>query len=268
MRWGRLRPPCRGGGGAGRRAVVVAAVAAALTAPAVVPVSAAQEAALLQQARAAYEQRTQPARARAAVELYAAAARAAPDSYEARWEGARACYFYGTFTREGGSDDEKIAIFEDGIGRAREAVRLRPDGVEGHFWLGVLLGVYGEARGVLKSLALVPEIRAEMEWCLKADPSVEGWGPDRVLGRMLYKLPFFKGGDNHKSREHLERSLAGAPTNALTRLYLAETLKALGMKERAVELLRSVVEMTPDPRWAPEHPAIVAKASALLRKLT
>lgn len=251
---------------AGRR--TAAGLAAALAAVAAVAGTAGQEPTALQRAREAYEQRERPDRARAAVELYAAAATADPTSYEARWEGARACYFYGTFTRETAGEDEKLVIFQDGIQRAREAVRLRSDGVEGHFWLGVLLGVWGEARGVLKSLALVPEIRAEMEWCLGTDPSVEGWGPDRVLGRMLFKLPFFKGGDNHKSREHLERSLAGAPTNALTRLYLAETLKALGMKSRAVELLRSVVEMTPDPRWAAEHPAIVAKASALLRKLT
>lgn len=223
---------------------------------------------LLERARVAYEQRAAAARAREAVDLFAEAAKADAASYDARWEHARASYFYGTFTREEAGDAEKMAIFEDGIARAREAIALRPDGVEGHFWLGVLLGVYGEAKGIFKSLALVPEIRAEMERCLAADPAVEGWGPDRVLGRMLYKLPFFKGGDNEKSRAHLERSLAGAPTNALTRLYLAETYKALGLKSKAVEQLRAIVEMTPDPRWAPEHPSVVAKAQALLRKLT
>jgi tetratricopeptide (TPR) repeat protein len=222
----------------------------------------------IERARAAYEQRADGARARAAVDLFAEAAKADPGSYEARWEGARACYFYGTFTREEGNDEEKMKIFDDGVRRAREAVVLRADGVEGHFWLGVLLSVYGEAKGIFKSLALVPEIRAEMERCVAADPAVEGWGPDRVLGRILFKLPFFKGGDNEKSREHLERSLAGAPTNALTRLYLAETYKALGMKAKAVEQLKVVVEMTPDPRWAPEHPSVVAKAGNLLRKLS
>ncbi len=229
--------------------------------------AAGDSAALVARAREAYRARADAAQAKAAVELSAAAARSDPRSYEARWEGARACYFYGTFTREAATDAEKLAIFEDGIARAREAVALEPDGVEGHFWLGVLLGVYGEAKGVLKSLALVPEIKAEMQHCLAVDPAVEGWGPDRVLGRMLFKLPFFKGGDNARSRQHLERSLAGAPTNALTRLYLAETYKALGMRREAVEQLRSVLDMTPDPRWEAEHPAIVAKARALLRKL-
>lgn len=235
--------------------------------PAAAPAQEAAES-LLARAREAYRERAEVARARQAVELYAAAAKADPTSYEARWEGARACYFYGTFAREEASDAEKLIIFDDGVQRARAAVALAPDRVEGHFWLGVLLGVFGEAKGVFKSLALVPEIQAEMERCLALDPSVEGWGPDRLLGRMYFKLPFFKGGDNEKSRLHLERSLAGAPTNALTRLYLAETYRALGKKREALEQVDAILSQTPDPRWAPEHPSIVAKARALRRKLT
>ena len=45
----------------------------------------------------------------------------------------------------------------------------------------MLYGVYGEAKGVLKSLSLVPSIKQEMQTCLEIDPSVEGYGPDRVL---------------------------------------------------------------------------------------
>ena len=222
---------------------------------------------LLTEARQAYAERSTPAKAKAAVDLFAQAAKADPKSYEARWEGAQACYFYGNFTREEASDSEKMAIFQDGIDRAKAAVALEPKGVEGHFWLGVLYGVYGEAKGIFKSLAMVPDIKKEMQACLELDPAVEGHGPDRVLGRMLYKLPGFKGRDNQKSIEHLVRSMEGSPTNALTRLYLAETYKAEGMKDKAVEQLKAVVAMTPDPRWAPEHPYIKPQAEALLKKL-
>jgi tetratricopeptide (TPR) repeat protein len=223
---------------------------------------------LLESAREAYLSRATIGKAKTAVELFAQAARADPKSCEARWEGARACYFYGNFTREDAPDSERMAIFQDGIDRARSAVALNPKGVEGHFWLGVLLGVYGEAKGIFKSLSLVPDIRAEMKTCLELDPSVEGYGPDRVLGRMLYKLPGWKGGDNKESIEHLLKSLQGAPTNALTRLYLAETYKSEGEKAKAIEQLKAVVDMKPDPRWAPEHPYIKPQAEALLRKLT
>ena len=215
----------------------------------------------------AYEARADPARARAAVELFRKAAQEDPSSYEARWEGARAAYFYGTYTRAEAPDSEKMAIFDGGIALAREAVALAPRGVEGHFWLGVLDGVYGEAKGIFKSLSLVPEIKREMQTCLELDPAVEGWGPDRVLGRLYFKLPWFKGGDKAKSIAHLEKSLAGAPSNALTRLYLAESYRAEGMKAKASERLREIVAMTPDPRWAPEHPWIKAQAEKLLKKL-
>ena len=222
---------------------------------------------LLERARAAYEQRADPAQAQAAWDLFKQAVAADAASYEARWEGARACYYLGEYFKPGASDDQKMVLFQEGIDLAKQAVTLQPKGVEGHFWLGVLYGVYGEAKGILKSLAMVPDIKAEMAACREIDPSVEGWGPDRVLGRMYYRLPFFKGGDDKKSLEHLEQSLKGAPTNALTRLYLAETCKSEGQKPRAIQLLEEVVTMTPDPRWAAEHPQIKAKAEKLLAKL-
>ena len=222
----------------------------------------------LDDARAAYAHRADPAAAKSAVDLFHQAAAADPTSYAARWEGARAAYYYGTYARADAPDHEKMAIFDAGITLAKEAVALSPKGVEGHFWLGVLYGVYGEAKGIFKSLSLVPSIKQEMQTCLDLDASVEGWGPDRVLGRMYFKLPWFKGGDNKKSIEHLEKSLAGAPTNALTKLYLAETYKSEGMKPKAVEQLRAIVAMTPDPRWEAEHPTIVAKAQKLLEKLS
>lgn len=231
------------------------------------PEASADNTALLGEARAAYDKRADPTQARLAVDKYAAASQAAPSSYEAAWEGARAVYFYGEFTRSSASDKEKVQLFQDGIDRAKRAVELRPQGVEGHFWLGVLYGVWGEAKGILKSLSMAPLLQKEVETSLALDRSIEGYGPDRVLGRVFFRLPWFKGGDNKKAIEHFERSLAGTPSNALTRLYLAEAYKAEGNKARAIELCRSVVTMTPDPRWAAEHPLIRARAQKLLKKL-
>jgi len=247
-----------------RWTVVAAAICVLFTVPVL-----AQDAQVgaLAQARSAYEQRSDVASAKNAFELFQQAAKADAASVEARWEGARAAYFYGTYARADAPDSGKMAIFDTGIDLAKQAVALAPKNVEAHFWLGVLYGVYGEAKGIFKSLSLVPSIKQEMQTCLEIDASVEGFGPDRVLGRMYYKLPWFKGGDNKKSIVHLEKSLAGAPTDALTKLYLAETYKSEGMKAKAVEELKAIIAMTPDPRWAPEHPSIKAKAEKLLAKL-
>jgi tetratricopeptide (TPR) repeat protein len=247
-----------------RWTVVAAAICVLFTVPAFAQDTPAGS---LAQARSAYEQRSDAASAKNAFELFQQAAKTDAASVEARWEGARAAYFYGTYARADAPDSEKMAIFDTGIDLAKQAVALAPKSVEAHFWLGVLYGVYGEAKGIFKSLSLVPSIKQEMQTCLEIDPSVEGYGPDRVLGRMYYKLPWFKGGDNKKSITHLEKSLAGAPTDALTKLYLAETYKSEGMKAKAVEELKAIIGMTPDPRWAPEHPSIKAKAEKLLAKL-
>lgn len=246
-------------------ALAAMALASTLSAGAQAP-PAASPPAPLERARAAYERRGEPAQAKEALELFRAAALADPAAYEPLWEGARACYFYGNFTREEGSDDEKMALFQDGIDRAKAAVALRPEGVEGHFWLGVLYGVYGEAKGIFKALGMVPDIRREMELCLAKDVSVECFGPHRVLGRLFYKLPGFKGGDNVKSLEHLEAAVKACPTNALAKLYLAETLEDEGQEARAVALLKEILAGPPDPRWIPEHPHIKAQAETLLKK--
>ena len=217
-------------------------------------------------ARGAYEKRADPSQARSAVDLFMQAAVSDPRSYEALWEGARACYYYGNFARESAPSAEKLAIFDDGVKRARAAVALKPDGAEGHFWLGVLVGVHGEEKGIFKALGSVPEIQKEMEACLKLDPAVECAGPHRLLGRLYFKLPFFKGGDNKKSIEYLEKAVSSCPGNALAKLYLAETLKAEGQKPRARALLEEIAKMQPDPRWVPEHKFIKAQAEKLLGK--
>jgi tetratricopeptide (TPR) repeat protein len=221
---------------------------------------------LLAQARAAFEKRADPAQAHAGIDLYRQAAEADQSSYEARWEGARLCYYHGTYTFTG-DKTQKLALFQDGIDRAKAAVALKPNSVEGHFWLGVLYAVYGETKGIFKSLHMVPDVKREMNAALALDPAFEGFGPDRVLGRVFYKLPGIAGGDNKLSLQHLEHALAGAPTNALTRLYLADTYRSEGMKPKAIEQLRFIIEMTPDPRWTPEQPWIKAQAEAMLRKL-
>lgn len=238
---------------------LTATLAAALASPC-------QEASPLQKARTAFAQRGDLAQAKTAMELFAQAAKADPASYEARWEGAKACYYYGTFALPGASDSEKMALFQDGIDRAKAAVALRPDAVEGHFWLGVLYGVYGEAKGIFKALSMVPDIQKEMAFCLAHDETVECFGPHRVLGRLYYKLPGFKGGSNAKSLEHLEKGTTGCPTNAMAKLYLAETLEDEGQEARAIALVKEVLAQTPDPRWVPEHKQLRKDAEKLLKK--
>src|SRR5512135_3277624 len=86
---------------------------------------------LIGQGDALYEKREDPAQARLAVQKYTEAARLDPGSYEARWKAAKALFYIG---RTATSREDKMRTFDAVVTQAKEAVRLDPAGVEGHFW--------------------------------------------------------------------------------------------------------------------------------------
>ena len=230
-------------------------------------VQAAQENTTLEKAQQAFDQRADPEKAKASLQLYQEAAKENPGSYEARWEGARDYTYYLAYPFSNGKKEEKTALAQKGIDLAKEAVKLKRDGVEAHYWLGALYGIYGESKGILKSLSLVPKVANEMNLCLREDPSVDCYGPDRVLGRMYYKLPWFAGGNNRRSLRYLKASVEKCPDNDLSRLYLAETCKAVGKDQQAREQLEKIINQEPAPRWAPSYPYIKAKAEKVLKEI-
>jgi tetratricopeptide (TPR) repeat protein len=186
------------------------------------------------------------ATAQDALAKYREAVVKAEDKFEVFWKLSRIFYYIGKNTE---SKKEKQVIFGQGIYYAKRAVALDPEKPDGHFWLGVNYGVYGEAKGVLKSLSLVKPIKEAMNKVIELDRGYEDGGPDRVLGRVYFKVPGFAGGSKKKSLEHLLKSKELAPNDPLTRCYLADTL--LNHKEvgKAREELEFVLSMESDPRW-------------------
>jgi tetratricopeptide (TPR) repeat protein len=168
------------------------------------------------------------------------------NKYDAYWRIARMHYFIGAHTEK--KKDQKT-IFSQGIYYATKAVDTEPEKPDGHYWLGVNNGKYGEARGVLKSLSLVKPIKQDMNKVIELDRSYEDGGADRVLGRVFFKVPGIAGGSKEKSLEHLLKSKELGPEDALTRVYLAETLLKHDKADEAREELEYVLNMDDDPRW-------------------
>lgn len=220
----------------------------------------------LAKARAAYANRDDLTQARAAVEWYSHAALAEPNGYLPRWEGARAAYFLASFPLRDAPAAERSRILEEGVRVGREAVALQPNAPEGLFWLGVVLGASAEVRGMWAGLRAVGEIRRLMQRCLDLDPTVANHGPDRVLGRLEFKLPALAGGSVRRSIAHLERSLAGSPRESITWLFLAESVRATGDRNRARELLRRALQVEPDPEYQVEDRWVKEDARALLAR--
>jgi tetratricopeptide (TPR) repeat protein len=201
---------------------------------------------LIAQADKLYAEMKDMAVAQEALAKYREAAVNAEDKYEVFWKLSRIFYYIGSRTE---SKKEKKVIFGQGIYYAKKAIVLEPEKPDGHFWVGVNYGVFGEAKGVLKSLSLVKPIKEAMNKVIELDRGYEDGGPDRVLGRVYFKLPGFAGGSKKKSLEHLLKSKELAPNDALTRCYLADTLLTHKEVEKAREELEYVLSMESDSRW-------------------
>ncbi len=184
--------------------------------------------------------------------------------YEAGWRYLRAAYYFGKKCKD---KKRKINIYQKAIKLGENLVKKYPDKVEGHFWLGVVYGVYGEARGVMKSLFLVKPIKKEMRRVLELDPKYDCGGAQRVLGRLYYKVPGLFGGSKTKSLNYLLESKKICPNSLLTRIYLAETLISKGKKAQAKAELEEALNLEPIPSEKPEEEEYKNQIKGLLAKL-
>jgi len=187
------------------------------------------------------------------------------NDYEAWWRISRSENFLGRVHDANDDDKAALAAFEAGADAGRRAAKLRPDRAEGHFWLGVNLGLIGEEEGLLRGLHLVDPVRQEMETVMRIDPDFEQRGAQRTLARVYYRAPFFKGGDKERSIELLQDCLKRYPDNSFALLYLADDYLAVGRKAEAQRLLQQILDLCPDPVYGPELANNQAEAHDRLR---
>lgn len=164
----------------------------------------------------------------------------------------RSMYFRGTHTA---GNDNKKAIHSAAQAKAEAAEALMSDYAEAPYYAGINLARWGEANGIVSSVKQVPKLKkfmAEaMERSTRTDESgesLDGYGPHRVLGRMLKKLPGFLGGSQAESVNALEKAVAGDPTTALNVVYLADSLIKGGSesdKAKGTQLLNELLSKDP-----------------------
>jgi tetratricopeptide (TPR) repeat protein len=218
---------------------------------------------MLNQAEDLYRQREDLSKAKEAMKLYEEIIEIDPQNYEAHWKLAKTIYYIG----ERSPKAERLFLYKKGIEIAKKAVKLGPNKPEGHFFLAVLYGVYGQTRGVLKSLFLVDDIKKEVYKTIAINPTIECGGPYQLLGRLYYELPGFFGGSKKKSLRLLLKAKSICDSDPLTYLYLADTYLALGEKEKAKEELKKAIEIEPHPDLIPEAKEYKKQAEEKLEKL-
>jgi len=140
--------------------------------------------------------------------------------------------------------EAKLAAYDRGREVGQRAVELAPKNHDAHLWYAINTARWGETKGVLRSLFLLPTIRQELEILLELDPrSVRA---HILAGNVLLEVPGFAGGDRVKAEEHLKKALEIDPrfTNArvdLARVYIADARYADARRE----LQRVVNETSP-----------------------
>lgn len=218
---------------------------------------------LMETADQLYRERGDLNKALQAYKKYKEAIKEKNGTYEALWKAAKTGFYLMEVLK---NKKEKGKIVKEAVQYAKQAVEANPDGVEGHFWLGVNYTKYGEIKGVLKALFLISPTKKEMRKVLKLNDTYEGGGAYVVLGRVYSQVPGILGGSDKKARQYYEKAREICPTNSLNLLFMAETYWDLKEKAVAVKTLEELLAMEPNPRWVPETQKHQKEARKLLKR--
>src|SRR5215813_7974161 len=157
-----------------------------------------------------------------------------------------ACFLYGDLRAT--TVDDKLAAYDRGRQAAKQAIALAPKSGRAQFWYGANTGRWGQTKGVMRALFLLPTVKEAMETALALDP---GYAPTYSLaGSIYYEVPGFVGGDLDRSEAMFRKGLEIDPHYTTMRVGLARTLLKKGRTSDARRELEAVLAET-----SPSNPA-------------
>ena len=173
------------------------------------------------------------------------------------------CFMYGDVRAK--TPEEKLESYDRGRQAAKRAIELAPKNAPARFWYGTNTGRWGQTKGIMRSLFLLPTVKGAMETALELDP---GYAPAYALGGSIYyEVPGFAGGDLDRSETLFRKGLDLDPHYTNMRVGLARTLSKKGRVADARREALAVLE-----EKAPSNPADwivkdVPQAKALLDQI-
>jgi tetratricopeptide (TPR) repeat protein len=186
-----------------------------------------------------------PARLDALRDGLAQAARQDPDAET--WVAlARACFIWGDVRAT--TDEQRLAAYAEGREAARRAVELAPRAPLAHLFYGINTGRWGQTRGVLRSLFLLPEVRESIRKTLELDPGLPQ--VHALAGNVDFEVPGLFGGSLDRAEAHFRKGLGLDPHFTALRVGLAKVLRKQGRTADARREIRAVLDET-----APTNPA-------------
>ena len=159
---------------------------------------------------------------------------------------AQVCFMYGDVRAT--TEEAKLAAYDCGRRAAKRAIELAPRSAPAQFWYGTNTGRWGETKGIMRAMFLLPTVKEAMQTALALDP---GYAPAYALGGSIYsEVPGYAGGDLDRSEAMFRKGLELDPRYTNMRLGLARTLLKKGRTADARRELEAVLG-----EKAPSNPA-------------
>jgi tetratricopeptide (TPR) repeat protein len=151
---------------------------------------------------------------------------------------AQVCFIWGDVRAR--TSDQKLDAYDQGRQAARRAIELEPRNAVAHLWYATNTARWGQTKGILRSLFLLPTVQEEIQRVLTLDP---GLVPVYALaGNVYYEVPALLGGDIGKAEEMFRKGLELDPSFTGMRVGLAKTLIRRGRIAEARRELQAVLQ--------------------------
>ncbi len=173
------------------------------------------------------------------------AARTAPD-VDTLIALARVCFVWGDIRAT--TAEQKLETYDRGRQAAKRAIEGAPRNVAAHFWFATNTARWGETKGVLRSLVLLPTVQEEIRTILELDPGFTA--VYALAGNVYYEVPGVFGGDLDRAERMFRRGLEQDPRFTGIRVGLGKTLIRKGRIAEATHELQTVLG-----EKAPTNPA-------------
>jgi len=138
------------------------------------------------------------------------------------------------------TDETKLAGYERGRRLGERAVELAPRNADAHLWYAINTGRWGQTKGIMRSLFLLPTLQREIETILALDPrSVRAYA---LAGNVAMEVPRLAGGDRAKAETYFKKGLEIDSRFTVLRVDLARLYIGDGRYVEARQELQRVLD--------------------------
>jgi len=115
--------------------------------------------------------------------------------------------------------EAKLEGYERGRRLGERAVELAPRNADAHLWFAINTARWGQTKGIMRSLFLLPTVQREIDTILTLDPrSVRGYS---LAGNVYMEVPRLAGGDRARAEAYFKKGLEIDPRFTVLRVDLA-----------------------------------------------